>query len=319
MNPLDLALAILFLLAVAAGWRRGLIAAGAELIALLTGVVCAFSFYPYAVGLLDRHVAPFGVWAAPLALVVVFVLVRVGAGLVLFGLVRMIPAEVHNRRSNHAFGILPGAVNGLIDAMMVSLFLLAVPLTNDLTRIVKESVVVNRLAPPTEWAEAKLRPVLDPAIDDMLSRLIVVEPESHEAIKLPFTVQSPPPRPDLEAQMLVMVNAEREKHGLRALEADADATAVARAHSVDMFAHGYFSHITPQGDGPFDRMRRGGLRFRAAGENLALARNLPMAHRGLMESPGHRANILQPGFGRVGIGIVDGGRYGVMVTQTFRN
>jgi uncharacterized protein YkwD len=66
-------------------------------------------------------------------------------------------------------------------------------------------------------------------------------------------------------------------------------------------------------------MRRGGLKSRAAGENLALARTLPMAHQGLMDSPGHRANILRPAFGRVGIGILDGGRYGLMVTQNFRN
>jgi uncharacterized protein YkwD len=119
--------------------------------------------------------------------------------------------------------------------------------------------------------------------------------------------------------MLGLLNEERRAHGLRPLQADPEAAEVARAHSVDMFAHGYFSHITPRGEGPFDRMRDGGLRFRAAGENLALARTLPMAHQGLMESPGHRANILRPQFGRVGIGIVDGGRYGLMVTQKFRN
>ena len=42
-------------------------------------------------------------------------------------------------------------------------------------------------------------------------------------------------------------------------------------------------------------------------------------HTGLMNSPGHRRNILRPQFGRVGIGILDGGRHGIMVTQVFRN
>ena len=46
---------------------------------------------------------------------------------------------------------------------------------------------------------------------------------------------------------------------------------------------------------------------------------LPIAHNGLMNSPGHRANILRPEFGRVGIGIMDGGLRGLMVTQKFRN
>jgi uncharacterized protein YkwD len=66
-------------------------------------------------------------------------------------------------------------------------------------------------------------------------------------------------------------------------------------------------------------MRRDNVRFSTAGENLALAPTVQIAHTGLMNSPGHRANILRPQFGRVGIGIMDGGRRGLMVTQNFRN
>jgi uncharacterized protein YkwD len=66
-------------------------------------------------------------------------------------------------------------------------------------------------------------------------------------------------------------------------------------------------------------MREDGVRFRTAGENLALAPTLDIAHNGLMNSPGHRANILRPQFGRLGIGILDGGRAGLMVTQKFRD
>jgi uncharacterized protein YkwD len=119
--------------------------------------------------------------------------------------------------------------------------------------------------------------------------------------------------------MLELVNGERAAHGVKPLQADAEATEVARAHARDMFDRGYFSHIAPDGADPFARMRRAGLAFRAAGENLALARTLAMAHQGLMDSPGHRANILRPAFGRVGIGVLDGGRHGLMVTQVFRN
>ena len=94
---------------------------------------------------------------------------------------------------------------------------------------------------------------------------------------------------------------------------------VARAHSADMFARGYFSHVTPEGTSPFDRMKREKVRFLAAGENLALGQTLNICHRGLMNSPGHRANILSKAFGRVGIGILDGGFHGLMITQNFRN
>jgi hypothetical protein len=102
--------------------------------------------------------------------------------------------------------------------------------------------------------------------------------------------------------MLELVNRERAAAGLAPLAADPELTEVARRHSVDMFARGYFSHHTPEGKDPFDRIRAADVRFRTAGENLALAPTLPDAHTGLMNSPGHRANILRPQFGRVGIG-----------------
>src|SRR6185503_18152883 len=76
---------------------------------------------------------------------------------------------------------------------------------------------------------------------------------------------------------------------------------------------GYFAHETPEGLSPFDRMRAANVRFLVAGENLALAPTLSLAHTGLMNSPGHRANILRPQFGRVGIGIMDGGMRGLRV------
>jgi uncharacterized protein YkwD len=86
-----------------------------------------------------------------------------------------------------------------------------------------------------------------------------------------------------------------------------------------MLRRGYFSHYTPEGHDPFYRIRAAKIPFRTAGENLALAPTLPMAHEGLMNSPGHRANILQKSFGRVGIGIMAGGPHRLMVTQNFRN
>ena len=92
---------------------------------------------------------------------------------------------------------------------------------------------------------------------------------------------------------------------------------VARAYSVTMFQQGYFAHLGQDGSSPFDRMRAGGVNFRAAGENLALAPTVQVAHDGLMNSPGHRANILNGRYRRIGIGVADGGMHGKMYTQNF--
>jgi uncharacterized protein YkwD len=119
--------------------------------------------------------------------------------------------------------------------------------------------------------------------------------------------------------MLELVNQERIAAGLRPLAPDPELREVARRHSADMFERGYFAHATPEGRDPFDRMREANVHFVTAGENLALAPTVQLAHTGLMNSPGHRANILHPEFGRVGIGIMEGGIRGLMVTQDFRD
>jgi len=180
------------------------------------------------------------------------------------------------------------------------------------------SVSVNRLAVYTERLEAALHPVFGEAIAETLN-LLTIRPESNERVSLPYAVAASPPRPELEVKMLELVNGERVAAGLRPLAADPEPLQVARQHSADMFARGYFAHVTPEGRNPFERMREANVRFLTAGENLALAPTLHIAHTGLMNSPEHRANILQRDFGRVGIGIMDGGVHGLMETQDFHN
>jgi uncharacterized protein YkwD len=318
MNLVDLLLSVVILVSVWGGSRRGLMLAGTDLLALAGGVVCAFWIYPHAVALAEQQGLEWGVWTAPVAFLVAYILARVLLGAVLWRLMRSVPPTAHAHPANRALGVVPGAGNGLINGTILSMLLLALPLSDGITREAGESVLAPRFATPAEWLEAKLRPIFNPAFDQTLSKL-TIRPDSRDSVKLPFTLKNPKHRPDLEAGMLALLNNERQAHGLRPFRADPEAADVARRHSVDMFARGYFSHVTPEGDDPFERMRRGKLRFVAAGENLAFARTLPMAHKGLMDSPGHRANILRPAFGRVGIGIVDGGRYGLMVTQNFRN
>jgi uncharacterized protein YkwD len=211
-------------------------------------------------------------------------------------------------------------VNGFVTAAIVSTLLFSVPTSDNFQENLRESQVANQLADFTQPIETALTPVFEAPIGEAFRRQVTtINPGSNERATLPFKVENPRPRPDLEAEMLVLVNQERAAQGLSTLEADPELTEVARKHSADMFARGYFAHNTPENKSPFDRMRDGGAQFRTAGENLALAPTLKLAHTGLMNSPGHRANILHTQFGRVGIGVLDSGRHGLMVTQNFRN
>ena len=117
--------------------------------------------------------------------------------------------------------------------------------------------------------------------------------------------------------MLKLVNAERTSRGLAALQIHDGLVKLARLKSQDMLTHNYFAHQSPTYGSPFDMMRQGGVSFRYAGENLAGSPTVERAHTNLMNSPGHRANILNPNFTHIGIGVLEGGMYGNMFTQMF--
>jgi uncharacterized protein YkwD len=258
------------------------------------------------------------VWDQPVAFVLIAVFVSVLVHAIGYALLRRLPEDIDERSANRAFGVIPGFVYGLIIVAILSALLLAIPLSEGLSERTRDSAIVNRLAVYAERLEGQLRPVFGEAIARSLN-LLTIRPDSDERVTLPFKVANTRPRPDLEKQMLDLVNQERQAAGLNPLAPDPELTEVARRHSADMFARGYFAHDTPEGLTPFDRMQQGGVRFITAGENLALAPTIPVAHTGLMNSPGHRANILRPQFGRVGIGVMDGGMRGLMISQEFRN
>jgi uncharacterized protein YkwD len=318
MNLVDLLLIVIILLGAFSGYRRGFLAGTIGLLLLVLSFLFAFKAYPYVAAFFERHSTSIGVWTLPLAFLCCYVVARIVLSAILSSIAGGVSRDTHEDAANKLLGIVPGTVNGLINAALVSVLLFATPLSDGLSKKTRESEVANRLTPPVEWIEEKLAPVFDKAIRHTINSLTVAE-ESKESIKLPFSVKDALVRADLEVKMLVLVNEERAKQGLPPLKTDPDMQQLAREYSRDLLARGYFSHTSPEGKTLGDRMRAAHLRYITAGENLALAPTLSRAHNGLMNSPGHRANILHKAFGRVGIGILDGGRYGLMVTQEFRN
>lgn len=314
----DILLILIVAYNVLRGWQSGFIISLWDLLSWIGSLLAAFRFYPVvtpwlaAVAALPEGLAP------PLA----FALTALVAGLLLTllgrTLIERIPVRIHLNDLNRLFGMLPGLVNGLIAVAILASLLLSLPLSGGLLGATRDSALANRFASLTEQLESQLTPIFGDAISQTLN-LLTIHPESDEMVQLPYTVADSLPAPDLEQAMLELVNEERAAAGLPLLAMDGELTEVARRHSADMFARGYFSHTTPEGFSPFDRIRAAGVPYLIAGENLAHASTLTIAHNGLMNSPGHRANILRPEYGRVGIGILDGGARGLMVTQNFRD
>src|SRR5690606_38600644 len=197
MNLVDGVLVVVIALSAWGGWRRGLLFAGTDLLALVASVAAAFWLYPHGVRLAEQQHWSLGVWAAPLAFVAAYVLIRIVLGLVLAGLLRAVPRPVHAHGANRALGLLPGFGMGLVNATIVAMVLLALPLSDAFSRTLRESVLANRFAASAQWVEAALRPIFDPALDRTLGRL-TIRPGSREVVSLPFTVADPAPRPELE-------------------------------------------------------------------------------------------------------------------------
>ena len=217
---------------------------------------------------------------------------------------------------NKILGILPGFASAIVLLSFVLTMMVALPLSPYLKTSVADSRFGDSFVSNTFGLEKVLNSVFGQAVSDALT-FLTVEPESQESINLNFKTTDISVDTKAEGQMLAMVNMERTSRGIKPLVLNGPLTSVGRAHCVDMFKRGYFSHYTPEGLSPFDRMAQVDITYTFAGENLALAPNVDLAMQGLMNSPGHRANILNKDFGKVGIGVINGGIYGEMFCQEF--
>jgi uncharacterized protein YkwD len=206
-------------------------------------------------------------------------------------------------------------VQGLIIAALVLTPLHLFPLSPAVASTVDESGVAKEITQQSAALVPQLDQMLGQVIADgtlFQSRVVGQDEEVHIAPQHTLAVDDA-----AEREMLVLVNRERAKYGIRPLEPDESLRAVARAHSAEMFELGYFAHESPVEGSPQDRVYAAGILFGFAGENLAYAPSVEVAHAGLMNSPGHRQNILDPDYSRVGIGVVSAGLAGRMFTQNF--
>lgn len=128
---------------------------------------------------------------------------------------------------------------------------------------------------------------------------------------------------ELESYMVTLVNKHRKQAGLGSLAQDSTLSTIARGHAADMIKRKFFDHVNPSGEDPRDRAKAGGYSGWVR-ENIAYTiYNLPgpvlveMADKDLMNSPGHKKNILDDSGRSVGIGIVYDSKGGISVCQLF--
>lgn len=322
MNWVDLAIIGVFLFYFFEGIRRGFIEQTLELIGFFVTVFLALLSYHYFGELVTEKTGIQKPAADPIAFIILWFLYQVIYSLILRYVYPNIPAKIRNTLPNRLAGLIPAFLKGVVILSIILTVVLSLPVPPKLKSEVSGSFLGSRFVNNSATVESFINTVVGGDLKESLTFLTVpaqneqiIEPS--EKVDLKFTTEQTTVDEISERNMFQWVNEERVKAGVKPLTLDPDLRKVARAHSQDMFARGFFAHENPDGQSPFDRMDKGGVTFETAGENIAYAPSVELAHNGLMRSPGHRKNLLSPDYGRVGYGIIDGGIYGKMFSQEF--
>jgi uncharacterized protein YkwD len=233
-------------------------------------------------------------------------------------LIKKIPFKFWKRPWNNIAGIIPSLGQGLVLASFILTLVVSLPMAPVIKKNVTDSVIGSFLIKNTAGVEARLNDVFGGLAQDALTYLTVA-PGSRELVQISYDPSSLSVDSESERQMFNLVNMERKKRGIGALTLRPELVPVARAHATDMWRRQYFSHYSLEGKDVADRLLDAGVPFQVVGENLALAPTSQTAHTGLMNSEGHRKNILDPDYKRMGIGVIDDGIYGKMFVQIFTN
>lgn len=235
----------------------------------------------------------------------------------IFGfLIHKLPERIKKHKINNFLGVIPGVGEGLVLVSALLILIIALPIKpqvkNDVTGSAIGSVLLNK----TAIFETAINEVFGGVINESLT-YFTVNPDSGESISLDVDSLKLSVDEKAESDMFIKINEERRKLAIPELIWEPLVVPVARDHAKDMWERKYFAHVSPDGKDVGDRLQVSKVEYSFAGENLALAPTTVTAHNGLMNSKGHRENILDPRFKKVGIGVIDNGVYGKMYVQVF--
>jgi uncharacterized protein YkwD/uncharacterized membrane protein required for colicin V production len=291
------------------GWEEGMFKLIAELVVFLGSLWAAILFHSKAGSFLSEKFGLPSVWSEVVGYVAVAILADIVLVNIASKLVRLIPKRWFVSKWNKLFGGIASTAKALVMIAFLLLVILALPLRGSIKNDIHNSSLGNKLV---FFGDRYGKGLVN-------FRFITVTPESKERVDLNLDNQRCEYKVDqvAEAQILSLLNSERESRGIEGLSTSPAIAEVSRRHSLDMFIRSYFSHINPEGESSAERLDKAKIVFMVAGENLAYAPDVAAAHKGLMESEGHKKNILDQRFHKAGIGVINGGKCGMMFTQTF--
>jgi uncharacterized membrane protein required for colicin V production len=315
-NYIDLIILAILAYFISEAWTYGFWIILVDFISFLASLFIALLSYSYIGNFFKNNFSLSLSLAKAIGFFVAAGLSQTLIGFVLTDLIKKIPYKFWKKPWSNLAAIPPALGQGVIIISFILTLITSLPFAPKLKKDVSESKIGSFLLQNTLFFEAKIKEVFGGLAEDSLTYLTVKEGNS-ENITLDCPVINLTTDTYSEDKMIGMVNNERTKRGLPALALRSPLTPIAEEYARDLWTRQYFSHYSPEGKDIGDRLTEAGISFQAAGENLALAPTLQTAHTGLMNSPGHKRNILDPEFKNVGIGVIDNSYCGKMFVQIF--
>lgn len=317
LNWVDWIILVLYGFALYDGWRRGFIGLIATFISFLGSMWIALRYHGLVGAFLSTTFGLSLMWVDIVGYLAIAIISQFVIEMILGLIIARLPPAVQASKNNNWLGSIVSLLNTIIVVAFLLVLFLALPLRGTFKADIRSSVIGSRLVGLTQQYGGQWTSDVQ-TIAQNATKFLTVEPNSLTSIPLDIgTIRTLSISVSDEQGMVSLINHERTSRGLSALVVDSTMTTVAEAKSRDMFTRKYFSHLDPDGKTVFDKMTAAGVTFTVIGENLAYAPDLSSAHQGLMNSTGHRDNILDTRFRRIGIGVIDGGIYGKMFTQEF--
>lgn len=315
-NYIDLIILLVLLYFVTEAWRHGFWVLLADFISFLGSLLLSLRIYQFVSSFLRTNFNLSHSVANALGFLISAIVLEGVLGFILGHLIGRLPEKLWKHRLNRILGVIPALGEGVILIAFFLTLAMGLPLKPSLKADIVDSKLGSRILKRTTAVEKAVNEVFGGVIENSLTYL-TVKPDSRETIILTVEKQELKVDERGEGEMFKLVNAERKKIGIEELKWDSEIAVVARVYAKNMWERKYFGHFSPEGKDVGDRLTAAKIKYEMAGENLALAPTVITAHAGLMNSEGHRANLLDARFHKVGIGVIDNGIYGKMFVEVF--
>ncbi len=315
-NYVDLIIILVLIFFIHHGFINGFWSILIDFISFFGALLISLKSYKLASYILKSNFSLNSTIANALGYLAMAIVAEIAISFILDFLIKKLPPKILKNKVTKFLGVILSFLQGIILITFAIIFVISLPINPEIKTDIANSKLGGFFLTKTSGIERSINDVFNNEINSSLT-YTTVEPKSHESVPLDNKTTNLIIDQASETKMFKLVNVERTTRGIKPLTLNNGLILVARNYGKFMWQNHYFGHFDKDGQDVGDRLQTAGISYMIAGENLALAPTIEIAHTGLMNSPGHKANILEASFKKVGIGVIDNGYYGKIFVQVF--